>query len=46
MSLRFVHVSDIHLLDLSGVRPWHFLNKRITGAVNLAFKRRKQHDAR
>ncbi|MBC8071649.1 MAG: metallophosphoesterase [Deltaproteobacteria bacterium] len=46
MSLRFVHVSDIHLLDLSGVRPWHFLNKRITGAVNLALKRRKQHDAR
>lgn len=46
MSLRFVHVSDIHLLDLSGTRPWHFLNKRITGAVNLALKRGKQHDAR
>jgi len=46
MSLRFVHVSDIHLLDLSGVRPWHYFNKRITGRVNLAIKRRRQHDER
>jgi 3',5'-cyclic AMP phosphodiesterase CpdA len=44
MSLRFVHVSDIHLLDLSGTRPWDFFNKRITGAVNLVLKRAKQHD--
>ncbi len=46
MSLRFVHLSDIHLLDLRGVRPWHYLNKRITGRVNLAVKRRRQHDER
>lgn len=46
MPLRFVHVSDIHLLDLRGVRPWHYLNKRITGRVNLAIKRRRQHDER
>lgn len=44
MPLRFVHVSDIHLLDLQGVRPWHYLNKRITGRVNLALKRRRGHD--
>jgi 3',5'-cyclic AMP phosphodiesterase CpdA len=46
MPLRFVHVSDIHLLDLAGVRPWHYFNKRITGRVNLALKRRRQHDER
>ncbi len=44
MSLRFVHVSDIHLLDLQGVRPWHYLNKRITGRINLALRRGHQHD--
>jgi 3',5'-cyclic AMP phosphodiesterase CpdA len=46
MPLRFVHVSDIHLLDLSGTRPWHYFNKRITGRVNLAIKRRRAHDER
>ncbi len=46
MPLRFVHVSDIHLLDLRGVRPWHYLNKRITGRVNLALGRRRKHDER
>jgi 3',5'-cyclic AMP phosphodiesterase CpdA len=45
MSLRFVHVSDIHLLDLRGVRPWDYLNKRITGRVNLV-RRRHLHDER
>lgn len=44
MPLRFVHLSDIHLLDLRGVRPWDYLNKRITGRLNLAVKRRRQHD--
>lgn len=44
MALRFVHVSDIHLLDLAGVRPWHYLNKRITGRVNLALRRGRLHD--
>lgn len=45
MSLRFVHVSDIHLLDLRGVRPWDYFNKRITGRVNL-LRRRHLHDER
>ncbi len=44
MALRFAHCSDIHLLNLDGVRPWQFLNKRITGAVNLALKRRRAHN--
>jgi 3',5'-cyclic AMP phosphodiesterase CpdA len=46
MGLRFLHVSDIHLLDLSGARPWHYLGKRITGRVNLWLKRSKQHDGK
>jgi 3',5'-cyclic AMP phosphodiesterase CpdA len=46
MSLRFLHTSDIHLLDLSGVSPWRYLNKRLTGRVNLALKRRRSHDAK
>ncbi len=44
MSLRFLHTSDIHLLDLSGVSPWRYLNKRLTGRVNLALRRGKSHD--
>lgn len=43
MALRFVHCSDIHLLDLDGVGPTRFLNKRLTGAVNLALHRRKAY---
>ncbi len=42
--VRLVHCSDIHLLSLRGSNPLQFLNKRITGAANLAFKRGKQHD--
>lgn len=42
--MRFLHCSDIHLLDLSGVGPLRFLNKRLTGGVNLALKRRKLHN--
>ncbi|MEZ4451498.1 MAG: metallophosphoesterase [Nannocystaceae bacterium] len=43
MALRFVHCSDIHLLDLEGVSPLRFLNKRLTGAVNLAMNRRRHY---
>jgi 3',5'-cyclic AMP phosphodiesterase CpdA len=46
MPLRFVHCSDIHLLDLTGVGARRFLNKRLTGAVNLALKRGRNHDGR
>jgi len=44
MSLRFLHTSDIHLLDLSGVSLWRYFNKRLTGRVNLALKRGRSHD--
>lgn len=41
--MRFAHISDLHALDLSGVSPWSFLNKRLLGYVNLLRKRRKAH---
>lgn len=44
LALRFAHISDIHLLDLQGVRPWRYFNKRITGRINLALRRGKKHD--
>ncbi len=44
MPLRFAHTSDIHLLDLKGVAPWRYFNKRITGRINLALRRGKKHD--
>jgi len=44
--MRFLHTSDIHLLDLRGTRPWSFLNKRITGGFNLALRRGRHHDGR
>ncbi len=40
---RIAHISDIHIYNMEGVRPWHFLNKRITGGVNLLLKRSKRH---
>jgi 3',5'-cyclic AMP phosphodiesterase CpdA len=43
MALRFLHCSDIHLLSLRGVGPHRFLNKRLTGGVNLMLKRGKHH---
>lgn len=46
MSLRFLHTSDVHLLDLSGVSLRRYLNKRLTGRVNLALKRGRSHDPR
>lgn len=46
MALRFLHTSDIHLLDLRGVTPWRYLNKRLTGGLNLALRRKGAHDGR
>ncbi len=43
MPLRFIHCSDIHLLDLAGAQLGHWLNKRLTGGINLLLKRRKSH---
>ncbi len=41
-----MHTSDIHLLDLSGVSLRRYLNKRLTGRVNLALKRGRSHDGK
>lgn len=37
------HLSDIHVLDLEGVRFYRFFNKRVTGGLNLLLKRSKAH---
>ena len=37
------HFSDLHILDLEGVGPRRFLNKRLTGYANLRFKRSHTH---
>jgi 3',5'-cyclic AMP phosphodiesterase CpdA len=44
--MRFLHTSDIHLLDLAGTRPWHYFNKRATGGINVAFNRGRAYDER
>jgi 3',5'-cyclic AMP phosphodiesterase CpdA len=41
--LRIAHFSDTHVLAWKGVGATRFLNKRITGAVNLAFNRAKNY---
>lgn len=41
--LRIAHLSDLHVLDLAGTKWYRFLNKRATGAVNLAGVRRNAH---
>ena len=41
--LRIAHISDLHVLDLAGTRWQDFLNKRVTGAINLAGIRRNAH---
>jgi 3',5'-cyclic AMP phosphodiesterase CpdA len=37
------HFSDLHILDLEGVGPLRFLNKRLSGYANLRFKRSHAH---
>ena len=41
--MRVAHFSDVHVLSLKGTRPRQFLNKRWTGAVNLALNRAKHY---
>ncbi len=41
--MKLAHFSDVHALSLDGVRPWHFLNKRVAGYLNLRLKRREKH---
>lgn len=42
-TLRIAHFSDTHVLALRGASPTRFLNKRFTGAVNLAFARARHY---
>lgn len=44
-SLRIAHLSDLHLLDLAGAVPFRLFNKRLTGYVNVRFKRGAVHKA-
>lgn len=39
----FAHISDVHVLDLAGVSVSRYLNKRLSGLLNLAMKRRNAH---
>lgn len=41
--IRIAHFSDTHVLALEGATAREFLNKRATGAVNLAFNRARQY---
>ncbi len=39
------HISDLHVLDLAGTSPLRFLNKRLSGLINLLGPRRAAHPA-
>lgn len=41
--MRIAHFSDLHVLDWDGVGPGRFLNKRLTGWVNIRLKRGHIH---
>ncbi|MBM4373431.1 MAG: metallophosphoesterase, partial [Deltaproteobacteria bacterium] len=41
--MRIAHISDLHILDLAGIRAGRFLNRRLLGGVNLALYRRGQY---
>jgi calcineurin-like phosphoesterase family protein len=41
--MRIGHLSDLHLLSLEGAVPFRLLNKRLTGYVNLRFRRHAVH---
>jgi 3',5'-cyclic AMP phosphodiesterase CpdA len=41
--LKIAHLSDLHLLELEGVSPTRFLNKRLTGLANLRLRRKHIH---
>ena len=43
MVMRIAHFSDTHVLSLKGVQLRDLLNKRLTGAVNLALNRAKHY---
>jgi len=43
--MRIGHISDLHILAISDVRPWEYLNKRLVGGLNLLLNRSKAHSS-
>ena len=43
---RIAHISDLHVLDLHGIQPMRYLNKRATGLASLWTSRRDAHSIR
>jgi 3',5'-cyclic AMP phosphodiesterase CpdA len=41
--VKIAHLSDLHLLALEGAVPMRLFNKRLTGYVNLRFRRKSVH---
>ncbi len=41
--MRIAHISDLHVLAMDGVSTSRFLNKRLTGYMNLKLKRQHVH---
>jgi 3',5'-cyclic AMP phosphodiesterase CpdA len=44
--IRIAHISDLHVLDLTGNGPQRYLGKRLTGLANLRLKRGHHHHTR
>ncbi|CAN5597347.1 metallophosphoesterase [soil metagenome] len=44
--MQIAHFSDLHVLDLEGVSPHRFFNKRLSGWANLRLKRKHVHHSR
>lgn len=40
--MRVAHISDLHILDLTGVTTRQFLNRRIAGGMNLILRRARE----
>lgn len=43
--MKVAHLSDLHVLDLEGVSPLAYANKRLLGYANIRFKRKHVHRA-
>ncbi len=42
-AVKIAHISDLHVLDLTGTRASEYMNKRLLGYANLRFKRERAH---
>jgi 3',5'-cyclic AMP phosphodiesterase CpdA len=41
--MRLAHISDLHLLDLTGIGPRRFLNRRVLGGMNILVRRAREY---